>query len=450
MNVMGLGATGLSLVRHLRKHGATVRVFDGNTAAQGRQQLTSEFPDVSFDTCDFATEALPKADLIALSPGVPRATHAILAAAKHGIPVKGDIELFAQENRGYRSVFAVTGSNGKTTTVQIAGAIAKSADATAVVAGNIGLPVLDALSAQPTARTWVLELSSFQLESTDSLDCENATVLNVTDNHLDRYPSFFAYAASKERVFINARRQLINRDDPWSLSMRRPSLPQTSFGAGRSTRESDYGVKDDCIARGETPLIAIDSLQIRGAHNVMNAMAAVALLEPLEVPNERVQRAVSEFTGVPHRYQWLGNVGGVEIINDSKATTVVAASAALRASRAPTWLIAGGDGKAQSFEPLAAAAAGCRGVHLIGRDAAAIAHALELNGVTSSRFERLEDATIAALERARPGDRVLLAPACASWDMFRSFEHRADVFAETVRAWASSMSRTLTKDRTHA
>jgi UDP-N-acetylmuramoylalanine--D-glutamate ligase len=450
VNVVGLGATGLSLVRFLHAKGATVRVFDSNADAAGRDRLASEFPSVPFERIDLSRERLPAADMIALSPGVPRALRAIAMVIEAGVNVVGDIELFSQEYLANRSIFAITGSNGKTTTAQFSLALTKIADSSSVAAGNIGLPVLDAVREHAHARTWVLELSSFQLESTSSLECECATVLNVTANHLDRYPSFFDYAASKARIFAHAKRQAINRDDPWSSSMRKFEGDCITFGKSKSNSDRDLSIEGNAIVRGGTKIVSLADMRVRGEHNAMNAMAALALTASLDLPEEEVRRALCEFPGVPHRYEWLGNVAGIEVINDSKATTVVAASAAINGSDAPTILIAGGDGKGQSFDAFAMAAKKCRTVHLIGHDANAIADALATAGVGHRRFASLEDATIAALDRAHAGDRVLLSPACASWDMFRNFEHRADVFANTVREWAKARGHAFTKERGHA
>lgn len=447
VNVVGLGATGLSLVRFLHARGAKLRVFDSNVHAAGRTRLATEFPTLPFAQIDLAHDALPIADMIALSPGVARSSPAIFNAITFGTDVVGDIEIFARECRANEAIYAITGSNGKTTTASISGALALEAESTAKIAGNIGLPVLDAIVEFPQTRTWVLELSSFQLESTRSLNCECVTVLNVTENHLDRYPSFFAYAASKARIFKRAKRQAINRDDPWSASMRNFAGECVSFGKSAPRNQFEVGVRAGAITRGETSVIAIDELSIRGEHNVMNAMAAVALTASLALSNTQIENALRGFAGVAHRYEWLGDIDGVSIINDSKATTVVATVAALNGSDAPTWLIAGGDSKGQAFTGIADAASGCRGVHLIGRDATAIAAALAAKGVAHTRFDAFEDAIIAALDQAKPGDRVLLSPACASWDMFRNFEHRAELFAAVVRAWAAAKGRVLSKER---
>ncbi len=454
VNVIGLGATGLSLARFLNAKGALVSVFDSKADATGRDMLRNELPHVSFSQMDFYRDTLPACDLIAISPGVPRSLPSLQAATACGVDMVGDIELFAQQNSAKRRIYAVTGSNGKTTTTSITGAITKIADKDTCIAGNIGLPVLDALRERPNTRTWVLEISSFQLESTRSLQCESAAVLNVTANHLDRYSSFFDYAASKQRIYAHASRQVVNRDDVWSSAMRCSDRTVTSFGSDAVSAPDAYGVRIDAartlIERNRETLVDCSKLQLRGTHNIMNTMAALALTESLDLPIAQVRNALYAFSGVPHRYEWLGHVAGIDIINDSKATTVVSTRAALEGSRAPTWLIVGGDGKGQSFESLAEATAQCRAVHVIGKDAAAIANALSARGVPNERFASLEDATIAALDRARVGDTLLLSPACASWDMFRNYEHRAQVFAQTVECWAQAKGHVLSKERGHA
>jgi UDP-N-acetylmuramoylalanine--D-glutamate ligase len=454
VNVVGLGATGLSLVRYLRVHGAVVRVFDGAENPSGVHQLRDEFPDVTFTQHDMNRDELPTADAFALSPGVPRASLAIRQVLSAGVEVLGDIELFARATAGRSNVYAITGSNGKTTTTAIAGELAKTVDADTVVAGNIGVPVLDALSAQPEAKTWVLELSSFQLESVSTLNLRNAVVLNVSANHLDRYQSLFQYAQTKASIYEHAQQQVVNRNDIWSSSMRRTDIESTSFGFDAPPAANDTGVTEvgnfaQLVHRGEI-IIDLKKMQLRGAHNAMNAMAALALMQPLGLNARDCGGVLKRFTGVAHRYQWMGRVAGIDVINDSKATTVVATVAALNGNHAPTWLIAGGDGKGQSFEDFAAAAGHCRAVHLIGRDATQIAKALTARGISHRIFASIEDATIAALDAAQPGDLLLLSPACASWDMFRNFEHRASAFMETVATWATARGVVLESAVSHA
>ena len=453
--VVGLGATGLSLVRFLRNRGVTVSVVDGNKAPAALEQLQREFPEVAFRSLDLARDALPVSDFIALSPGVPHASTSIAQASAFGTPIFGDIELFAREVSANASVFAVTGSNGKTTTTALAGELAKRARSDARTAGNIGIPILDALAETPTCSTWVLELSSFQLESTVSLRLESAAVINVTENHLDRYPSFFGYAASKERIFAHAERQVLNRADPWSISMRRVGVNAMTFGADRAENTNDFGIEADsagqALMHGQTPVLAVDEMGIGGAHNAQNALAALALTHSIDVSLDAQRDVLRSFSGMPHRFQSIGSIDGVNIIDDSKATTVIATAAALSGNATPTWLIAGGDGKGQVFTALGRIASkSCKAVHLIGRDAPMIASALEASGVPHRIFTTLDEATNAALDGAIAGDQVLLSPACASWDMFRNYGHRADVFAAAAREWARSHGRTFVARGGHA
>lgn len=451
--VVGLGATGLSLVRFLRKRGAHVRVVDGNARAAGREQLQNEFPDVEFSAFDVSQDTLPLSDFIALSPGVPRSSPAVANAIEAGVTVMGDIELFAREVSADALVFAITGSNGKTTTTALAGELARDLHADARTAGNIGIPILDALDESPNCLAWVLELSSFQLESTESLRLQSAAVINVTDNHLDRYPSFFRYAAAKERIFTHSTRQVLNRADMWCMSMRRPALDIVTFGADCPESAEDYGVAlidgDLALMHGNTAVLSISELGISGAHNVQNALAAMAVTASLDIPVERQRSTLRQFAGMPHRFQRIASVDGVQIIDDSKATTVVATSAALDGLTVPTWLIAGGDGKGQQFSALGKVAKKhCKAVHLIGRDAAALAASLDIAGVPNTTFTTLEDATRAALDQAVAGEQILLSPACASWDMFRNYGHRAEVFVAAVREWAGAHGKSFVFRRT--
>ncbi len=447
---MGLGATGLSLVRFLKRRGAQVRVVDGNPAAPGLEQLYREFPGIDFRALDVERDTLPDADFIALSPGVPRSSLAVKAAINAGIAVMGDIELFAREVNANVDVFAVTGSNGKTTTTALAGELARCTRPDARAAGNIGIPILDALAETPTCSTWVLELSSFQLESTTSLQLQSAAVINVTDNHLDRYPSFFKYAAAKERIFVRSRRQVLNRSDVWSMSMRRRSLVCSTFGLDHPEIATDFGMSVQggqlALMQGPQHVEYVSALGLGGLHNAQNALAALALTEALNISVDSQRQTLRQFMGMPHRFQRLGSIDGVQLIDDSKATTIVATTAALEGLAAPTWLIAGGDGKGQQFSGLGAVAKKhCRGVHLIGRDADAIATSLSAAGVPFRKFATLEDATHVALDNAVAGEQILLSPACASWDMFRNYGHRAEVFANAANEWARAHGKVFVR-----
>lgn len=447
--VVGLGATGLALARYLSKRGARVTVIDGNAAPSGLEQLRTELPGVHFAAIDMTHDALPDSDFIALSPGVPRALSAVDAAISRGTPVYGDIELFAREVDERAEVFAVTGSNGKTTTTALAGKLLKATRPDTRIAGNIGVPILDALSEAPECRTWMLELSSFQLESTSSLCLKSAAVINVTDNHLDRYPSFFAYATAKERIFHRAADQVLNRADPWSMSMRRSdTLTGSTFGGDRPPTDGDFGVAEvdgmPSLVHGQETVLPSSQLGISGAHNVQNALAALAVTRTVSTSLAQRRQVLRSFRGMPHRCQRIAVIDGVHIIDDSKATTVVATRAALTGPGRKTWLIAGGDAKGQDMAPLATAAAGrCELVCLIGRDAATIAQVLASAGVAHRHFASLPEATYAALDGARAGDQVLLSPACASWDMFRNYGHRAEVFAAAVAEWARAHGKVI-------
>lgn len=452
VTVVGLGATGLSLARYLGKRGASVTVVDGEAEPAGLPTLRAQLPDIVFKACDLQRDTLPDCDVVALSPGVPRSAPALQHVIAQGLPVVGDVEIFAQDVAPDARVVALTGSNGKTTTTALAGQLVQTVLPDARVAGNIGVPILDALDEAPSCPAWVLELSSFQLESTDSLRTERAAVLNVTDNHLDRYPSFFAYAASKERLFAHAGAQVLNRDDVWSMSMRRPAVPCATFGTSTPQQTDDFGLGSDqgghgdaeLLMRGSDVVLPLSALGIRGQHNALNALAALALTIDFAVPIEQQRAVLRRFAGMPHRCQYLGDLNGVAVIDDSKATTVIATAAALTGLAQPTWLVAGGDGKGQAFAALAAAAAPyCRAVHLIGRDAPAIAAALDVQGVPYRHFATLDDAVHAALDQARAGEQLLLSPACASWDMFRNFGHRAERFVAAVDTWAAAHGSAL-------
>ncbi len=441
VGVIGLGQTGGSIVRHLAARGAELHLFD--TRAEALQPWQGLAGVKRVQSVDLDGDRPPaEIDWWALSPGVPRAKPFIQQALASGREVIGDIELLARHLPAETRVFAITGSNGKTTTTALAGELARTVDPQAQVAGNIGEPVLDQLARHPEARTWVLELSSFQLESTRSLSCEASAVLNVTPNHLDRYPSFFDYAASKARIFHHARRQVLNRDCPWSRAMAMPARARSSFGLDQPMSEQDYGLQQQdgqaWLCRGSEKLFPVKQMRLVGRHHQANALAALALMESLHVPVAALAEVLARFSGMPHRCQSLGEVAGIRLIDDSKATTVEATLAALSGMDAPVHLIAGGDGKGQAFEALARAARQhCRQVYLIGRDAPSIAAALAAEGASHACYPSLEEATRAAFAAARAGEIVLLSPACASWDMFANYIERARVFRATLHALAS-------------
>jgi UDP-N-acetylmuramoylalanine--D-glutamate ligase len=386
-------------------------------------------------------------DAIAISPGVDRREPSVARALQRGTPVVGDIEIFAQTlphiaqtRRDARpQILAVTGSNGKSTVTAMAGAACSAAGCDTLVAGNIGVPVLDALreieNGAPLPRVVVLELSSFQLESTQSLAPDAATVLNVTEDHLDRYDGIEDYARAKARIFGGARAQVLNRMDARSMSMAR-GTDAVTFGLDEPARECDWGlIGSSSLARGHHALMPVADLPLAGLHNASNALAALALGHAIGLESDRMLEGLRSFRGLPHRLERAGEIGGVTFFDDSKGTNVGATVAALNGMTRPVVLIAGGDGKGQDFSPLvpAVAAKACA-VVLIGRDADAIGRALGDAGVPILRAETMEDAVKAAYAAAVAGDAVLLSPACASYDMFRSYVHRGLAFVQAVRA----------------
>jgi len=439
--VLGLGDTGLSAVRWLKRQGAAVRVADSRDNPPNVQPLRQEFPDVAVDSGPFRKESFAGVDLVVASPGVPLAELEIQAAILHGTPVVGDVELFAQELAEHTKVLAVTGSNGKSTVTSMAEAMCLKAGLKAVAAGNIGLPVLDALEeAEKTGLpgVFVLELSSFQLETTSTLNPLAATVLNVSEDHMDRYRGLDDYTAAKARIFQGDGVQVLNRDDPRTLAMAQAGRPMVTFGLDEPG-EGHYGLRSKdgqpWLAFGSECLMAVAELPVAGLHNAANALAALALCRPLGLPFEPLLQGLLEFKGLPHRVEWVNQVRGVTFYDDSKGTNVGATEAALKGMSCPVVLIAGGDGKGQDFSPLKDAVAGrARAVVLIGRDADLIAAALEGSGVPLLRAATLEEAVGKAFEAAQPGDGVLLSPACASWDMFRNYKHRAEVFIAVAKA----------------
>jgi UDP-N-acetylmuramoylalanine--D-glutamate ligase len=445
--VLGLGDTGLSMARWLARNGADVRVADTRANPPHAARLARELPQVPLATGAFSEGTLRAADLIAVSPGLDRRGEPIASAIKRGIPVVGDIELFAHALKTLvpLKVLAITGSNGKSTVTAMAGEVCRAAGRRTVVAGNIGTPVLDALGAiadgAAAPEVFVLELSSFQLESTESLEPAAAAMLNLTEDHLDRYDGMADYASAKARVFAGDGVQVLNRDDRWSMDMARPGRSTFTFGGGQPRAEAEWGIRReggvDVLARGSHLLMALSELPLPGRHNATNALAAHALAHAIGARDDALAPALRSFRGLPHRMQKVTEHEGVLFLDDSKGTNVGATVAALAGLRQPVVLIAGGDGKGQDFAPLAPAVkARARAVVLIGRDADKLAVALASTGVPVERAQGMDDAVQAAFRASRAGDAVLLSPACASYDMFRDYVHRADVFVAAVRRLA--------------
>jgi UDP-N-acetylmuramoylalanine--D-glutamate ligase len=447
--VVGLGDTGLSLARWLARKGAVVRVADSREAPPRAAQLKAELPQIALDSGPFRAESFREKDMIALSPGVALREPRVSEALNAGVFVCGDVELFAQALKHLPDVkvIAITGSNGKSTVTSMVGEMCRAAALNTVIAGNIGLPVLDALAHVETEMqqgkkapdVFVLELSSFQLETTYTLESNAATVLNLSEDHLDRYSGMAEYAQAKARVFAGCGVQVLNRDDQLSFAMAGKQRRVLSFGLGRPFREMEWGLLkiagDKWLVQGETRLMPVKELPLAGLHNAANALAALALCRAIGLEYPALIQALKKFRGLPHRVQKIADIGGVVFYDDSKGTNVGATVAALNGMPQKVVLIAGGDGKGQDFSPLkSAVAAHARALVLIGRDGQKIEQAVSGSTVLAVHAQSLEQAVGLSFSLAQRGDAVLLSPACASFDMFRNYEHRAEVFAQAVHA----------------
>lgn len=441
--VVGLGESGLAMAKWLTRLGARVRVADSRANPPNAEALQRVAPGADLVAGPFADAAFAGCDLIALSPGVPKATPQVAAATA---PVISEIELFAAGVRqcapGSR-IIAITGSNGKTTTTAVTAHLLNAAGVPAVACGNISPSALDALMdvqdagemTQNRPQVWVLELSSFQLETTHRLDADAATVLNVSEDHLDRYEGSLAnYAAAKARVFQGRGVMILNRDDDWSMANGRCGRNMVTFGLGAPSRAVDYGYAEGFIRRGEEKLVALADLKLTGLHNAANAMAALALCEAVGVAPQRLLAPLKAFRGLPHRVETVAEIGGVVYVDDSKGTNVGATLAAIEGLGRKVAIVLGGDGKGQDFSPLKTALARHgRAAALIGRDAPAIEAAIAGCGIPLSRCADMRDAVRWLAGEARPGDCVLLSPACASLDMYKNYAERAQAFIAAVQ-----------------
>lgn len=482
--VLGLGESGLAMAQWLARCGASLRVADTREAPAKLNDLHERVAQAEFIGGPFTTALLEGIDFIAVSPGlapIGELAGILPAAEAMNVPVWGEIELFAQALSALRSernyqpkLIAITGTNGKTTVTSLTGLLCRRAGMTVRMAGNISPAALnvlrEAMDQEELPQVWVLELSSFQLHSTYSLQADAATVLNVTQDHLDWHGDMESYAADKARIFGAHTVRVLNRDDARVMQMASPLASQVSFGFSEPEQPDSFGLvnengiewlavavadeegqikrkkKDGAKEQAHLPvlvnrLMPSDALRIRGRHNAVNALAALALCRAIGLPLARLLHGLREYVGEPHRVELVATIGEVEYYDDSKGTNVGAAVAALnglgaiRADAAGRLvLIAGGDGKGQNFDPLAEPVAKyTRAVLLIGRDAERIRDAVAAAGAELIRCETMEQAVRHAAEIAQPGDAVLLSPACASFDMFRNYAHRAQVFIDAVK-----------------
>lgn len=441
--VVGLGASGVSALRHLARAGAVLTVTDSREAPGGIEALRAGFPQVEFRIGGFsAPEPLAQFAEAVISPGVSLDEPFVQALAKAGVRCVGDVELFARAADA--PVIGITGSNGKSTVTTLVGEMARAAGLRVQVGGNLGTPALDLLDA--SAQLYVLELSSFQLETTHSLRCRAAAYLNLSEDHLDRHGTLERYGAIKSRIFRGCDVAVVNRDDPSTGREVRDSEVGTSvaFGAGTPCAGQEYGFVEHlgetwlaCIVPGSglpIPVLPRAALKIQGLHNAANALAALALADAAGVPRDASLQALREFRGLPHRCEFVAEKHGVTWLNDSKGTNVGSTLAALRGLDAPIVWLGGGQGKGQDFSPLAQPLAEKgRAALVFGQDAAAIENAI-FGALPVYREADMDAALARARSLAQPGDRVLLSPACASLDQFRSYVERGERF----RAWVEA------------
>ncbi|HEV8097415.1 MAG TPA: UDP-N-acetylmuramoyl-L-alanine--D-glutamate ligase [Burkholderiales bacterium] len=434
--VLGLGDTGFSVARWVTAQGGVPRVADTRVAPPRAPDLA---PGVEVVTGAFGAALLEGIDLLCISPGLSLEEPVVREALARGVPVLGDIELFAWEVRARSpaKVLAVTGTNGKSTVTALAGHLLRAAGIDCEAAGNIGPPVLEALAKRRAAppAAWALELSSYQLETTWALEPDGAALLNVTEDHLDRYSGIDEYAAAKARVFLGNGVQVLNRADARSMACALRGREHVTFGLDAPPWDVDYGIADGSLVRGAERILALDELPIFGLHNAANALAACALAVAGGASLQSLAPGLRTFRGLPHRLQLVGERRGVVWYDDSKGTNVGATIAALEGLGRKAVLIAGGEGKGQDFSPLGEAVrAHASRVLLIGRDAPQIEQALAASGVPLEHCGSLEQAVARAAECARRGEAVLLSPACASFDMFRDYRQRGEAFCTAVRA----------------
>ena len=425
--IIGLGMTGLSCVDFFMARGVTPRVMDTRVAPAGLDKLPEA---VERYVGGLNEDWLLTADLIVASPGIALAHPSLSAAADAGVEIVGDIELFCREAQA--PIIAITGSNGKSTVTSLVGEMAKAAGLNVGVGGNIGLPALMLLD--PERELYVLELSSFQLETTSSLRAAAATILNVTEDHMDRYPlGLQQYRAAKLRVYENARACIVNADDALTMPVRGADDRCISFGVD----VGDYHLNRQ---QGETWLrvkgekvLNVKEMKISGQHNYSNALAALALADAAGLPRASSLKALTTFTGLAHRFQQVLEHNGVRWINDSKATNVGSTEAALNGLHldGTLYLLLGGDGKSADFTPLSRYLTGDNvRLYCFGRDGAQLA---ALRPDVAVQTETMEQAMRQIAPQVVPGDMVLLSPACASLDQFKNFEQRGDVFARLAK-----------------
>ena len=431
--IIGTGITGLSVARFLAKQGQAFVLMDTRDNPPNAAVIEKEFPNTQLITGRIDLESLLACSEIILSPGVAQTTGEIVAAKQAGIPVVGDIELFVRYAKA--PIVAITGSNAKSTVTTLVGEMAKAANIPVAVGGNLGTPALDLIA--DDIKLYVMELSSFQLETVSKLNAKVATILNISADHLDRYASMQDYIMAKMRIYFGAEKIVVNRHDLLTHPPLAQGVKPIQFGG-----KADFGSfglleEDDqeYLAKNLTPLMPASELKIPGRHNIENALAAVALADSAGIPMEAILSALKTFKGLRHRCEFVDAIGGVDFYNDSKGTNIGATQAAIKGlARNPKKLtvILGGEGKGQDFSELVPVFNGINAdAVLIGRDAKIIAAAIEKT-VACHFATSLQNAIDIALDISQSGDAVLLSPACASFDMFKNYEDRGEQFCRLV------------------
>jgi len=437
--VVGLGKTGLSCVKFLAERNVDFAVMDSREQPPGMYEMKSQYSAIDVHTGSLDASMVNEFDILIVSPGIALKEPALQLAKKSGKQLMGDIEILAQCTT--KPVVAITGSNGKSTVTTLLGEMVRQAKLKAVVAGNIGVPVLELINDDAETDFYVLELSSFQLETTLSLDAVASTILNLSEDHMDRYVSMSEYAAAKRRIVSGTGTVIVNLDDSQVRSLiddEITSRETIGFTLNKPEAENQFGVRlinsERWLCKGNTELIPVSTIKLKGQHNIANILAALALGTSIDLPMPAMLEAAQQFSGLPHRTQWVTEREGIQWFNDSKATNVGATIAAIQGIGSDgVILILGGQGKGQDFSELhSSIEQHAKLVILLGEDANIISDALG-SSVKTKTVSSLEEAVAEANSQAVPGDIVLLSPACASFDMFDGYEHRGNEFMRLVQ-----------------
>ncbi len=441
--VIGVGATGLSCARYLQRQGNSFAICDTRSNPPGAVKVLREFAGVDAYFGELPLPVLKRSKRLLVSPGISLETPVVKEAIEQGIELSSDLDLFCAEISC--PVVCITGSNGKSTVATLLAEMAKAAGIRVCLCGNIGLPVLDAID--DSIELYVVEVSSFQLERSAALNANAAVILNISPDHMDRYPDLASYKNAKQRIYLNADKCVVNRDDLHTQVDHREAF--SSFGLSEPAA-NHFGVKvcagETQLMHGDKALLPSTAMRLRGTHNISNALAALALADAVGIPLRAACKVLTTFAGLPHRCEHVADINGRAFINDSKGTNVGATIAALEGlgvvGEQHTVLIAGGEGKGADFTELATAvAAHAHSVVVFGADAEQISNAISEHAPVY-HCDDLSNAVSQAYKLSMPGDTVLFSPACASFDMFDNFEHRGDCFREAVLALQVSTSGT--------